>query len=52
MNKYFLAISGLIIFSILIILYIRISERLSKSKVSENLPELKDVKEEDFVIFE
>jgi hypothetical protein len=52
MNKYFLAISGLIIFSILIILYIRISERLSKSKVSEKPPELKDVKEEDFVIFE
>jgi hypothetical protein len=39
MNKYFLAIIALIIFSIIFILYIRISARISQNSDSEENPQ-------------
>jgi hypothetical protein len=52
MDKYLLAIIILIIFSILVILYTKISTKVSENKISDNLDGLKDLKEADFTLLE
>lgn len=60
MDKYFLAIISLVTFSILILMYVRISEKQKNSagdKVEVNedvgdLSSLKDVKSDDFILLE
>ena len=52
MDKYLLAIIVLIIFSILVILYLKISTKVSENKTLVDSAELKELKADDFTILE